>query len=118
MKRLIEIRNRLEAIEQALNEQYPRFRKDPELTQQITDLKDHVQAERKKIQKERAQGRLSEFECAFIEPAINDVYLSALDKIRRGSNPSASVNGYICETSFTMNHWLHVIEAHQKKNTD
>ncbi|WP_230683157.1 hypothetical protein [Pluralibacter gergoviae] len=44
MKRLIEIRNRLEAIGQALNEQYPRFRKDPELTQQITDLKDHVQA--------------------------------------------------------------------------
>ncbi|RKT92988.1 hypothetical protein [Enterobacter sp. WPR_3_1] len=116
MNRLIEIKNRLEVIEQALNEQYPRFKSDPEITGQITHLKDYVQEERKRIQKQKARGELSEVESAFIEPAINDVYLSSLDKIRRGSKPSNSVNGYICDTSSTLSYWLHAINEFETKN--
>ena len=116
MNRLIEIKNRLEVIEQALNEQYPRFKSDTEITGQITDLKDYVQGERKRIQKQKARGELSEFESAFIEPAINDVYLSSLDKIRRGSKPSSSVNGYIFDTSSTLSYWLHAISDFETRN--
>lgn len=116
MERLNEIKNRLETIENALSEQFPRFRADPELTGKITDLKDYVEAERKKIQKQKKLGELSELESSFIEPAINDVYLSSLDKIRRGSKPSDSVNGYICDTSFTLSYWLHAIKDFKEKN--
>ena len=115
MQRLMEIRNRLEVIEKALNEQYPRFKADPGITGQITDLKNYVQEERKRIQKQKARGELPEFESAFIEPAINDVYLSSLDKIRRGSKPSSSVNGYICDTSFTLSYWMHQIQDYRQK---
>lgn len=113
MQRLMEIKNRLEVIEEALNEQYPRFKADPDITGQITDLKDYVQEERKSIQKQKARGELSEFESAFIEPAINDVYLSSLNKVRRGSKPSISVNGYICDTSMTLSYWLSRIKEHE-----
>lgn len=116
MNQLIEIKNRLEVIEQALNEQYPRFKADPDITGQITDLKDYVQEERKRIQKQKARGELTEFESAFIEPAINDVYLSSLDKIRRGSKPSSSVNGYIFDTSSTLSYWLHAISDFEAKH--
>lgn len=118
MQRLMEIKNKLDVIEEALNGQYPRFKADPDITRQITDLKDYVQEERKSIQKQKARGELSEFESAFIEPAIDDVYLSSLDKIRRGSKPSSSVNGYICDTSDTLNHWLHDIENSKQKGFD
>lgn len=118
MQRLMEIKNRLEVIEEALNKQYPRFKADPDITGQITALKDYVQEERKSIQKQKARGELSEFESAFIEPAINDVYLSSLDKIRRGSKPSSSVNGYICDTSSTLSYWLHAIEDYEQKSSD
>ncbi|MDW2744823.1 hypothetical protein [Atlantibacter subterraneus] len=115
MERLIEIKNRLETIEKALGEQFPRFKADPELTEQITDLKDYVEAERKKIQKQKRLGELSELESSFIEPAINDVYLSSLDKIRRGSKPSNSVNEYICDTSSTLSYWLFQIRDYEGK---
>ncbi|HDR2756054.1 TPA: hypothetical protein QCJ76_004711 [Enterobacter asburiae] len=115
MQRLMEIKNRLEVIEKGLNEQYPRFKADPDITGQITDLKNYVQEERKRIQKQKARGELPEFESAFIEPAINDVYLSSLDKIRRGSKPSSSVNGYICDTSFTLSYWMHQIQDYRQK---
>ncbi len=115
MQRLNEIKNRLEVIEKALGEQYPRFKADPEITWQITDLKDYVQEERKRIQKQKARGELSEFESAFIEPAINDVYLSSLDKIRRGSKPSSRVNDYICDTSSTLSYWLFQIRDYKGK---
>lgn len=113
MQRLMEIKNRLEVIEEALNEQHPRFKADPEITGQITDLKDYVQEERKRIQKQKIRGELSEFELTFIEPAINDVCLSSLDRIRRGSKPSSSVNGYICDTSMTLSYWLSQIKEHE-----
>lgn len=115
MQRLVEIKKRLEVIENALNEQYPRFKADPDITGQITDLKDYVQEERKSIQKQKARGELSEFESAFIEPAINDVYLSSLDKVRRGSKPSSSVNSHICDTSFTLSYWMNQIQDYLKK---
>lgn len=91
MQRLMEIKNRLEVIEEALNEQYPRFKADPDITGQITDLKDYVQEERKSIQKQKARGELSEFESAFIEPAINDVYLSSLDKSEEVQNQAVAL---------------------------
>ncbi|HEM7928240.1 TPA: hypothetical protein ACNVQT_001491 [Citrobacter farmeri] len=118
MNRLMEIKSRLDKIEQALNGQHPRFRSEPEVTRQITVLKDYVENERKKIQKLDKQGKLSELETAFIEPAINDVYLSSLDKIRRGSKPSSSVNGYICDTSSTLSYWLHAIEDYERKSSE
>ncbi|HGH4676870.1 TPA: hypothetical protein ACJIWR_001529 [Enterobacter bugandensis] len=116
MNQLIEIKNRLEVIEQALNEQYPRFKADPDITGKITDLKDYVQEERKRIQKQKARGELSEFELTFIEPAINDVYMTSLDKIRRGSKPSPGVSDNIYDTSSTLNHWLHAINAFETNN--
>lgn len=116
MERLIEIKNRLEVIEKSFNEQYPRFRNAPELTEQITDLKDHVEAERKKIQKQKRKRVLSDFECSCIEPAINDVYLSSLDRIRCGLRPDNSVSGYIYETSSTLTYWLHQIDNHIKSH--
>lgn len=115
MLRLMEIKKRLEVIEKALGKQYPCFKADPEITAQITDLKDYVQEERKRIQKQKTRGELSEFESAFIEPAINDVYLSSLDRIRRGSKPSSNVNAYIYDTSSTLSYWITLIKECEGK---
>ncbi|WP_228007954.1 hypothetical protein [Citrobacter sp. BDA59-3] len=106
----MEIKSRLDSIEDALNEQYPHFKANQELTEQITNLKDYVEAEYNKIQKQKKKGGLSELESAFIEPAINEVYSTSLDKIRRGSKPSESVNEHICDTSFTLNYWIRQIQ--------
>lgn len=106
MQRLVEIKKRLELIEEALNEQYPNYKSGSEITAQITELKGHVQDARKIIQKKKSQGELSDFEIAFIEPAINDVYLTSIDKIRRGAKPSPSVSEHIYDTSVTLDYWL------------
>lgn len=116
MNRLMEIKSRLDKIEQALNGQHPRFRSEPEVTSQITDLKDYVENERKKIQKLEKLGELSDLETAFIEPAMNDVYLSSLNRIRRGAKPSSTVHAYISDTSTTLSYWLHSIENVKRKN--
>ncbi|CNH15678.1 TPA: hypothetical protein U5E00_003396 [Yersinia enterocolitica] len=115
MQRLMQIKEKLDVIEAALAEQYPRFRPDPVITDLVTELKDHVQEERKKIQKQHSRGQLSEFERCFIEPAINDVYLSSIDKIRRGSKPSGDMNFHICDTSSTLSYWLFQIKDHVEK---
>jgi hypothetical protein len=115
MQRLTEIKNRLEVIEAALAKQHPRYRADPLLSDLVTDLKDHVEGERKKIQKQSRRGELSELESNFIEPAINDVYLSALDRIRRGAKPSSEMNNRICETSTTLSYWLFQIQDYEGK---
>lgn len=118
MHRLMEIKEKLEVIESALNKQYPRFRADPEITEQVTELKDFVEGENKKIQKQLSREELSEFERAFIAPAINDVYLNALDRIRRGSKPSNEMNYRICETSSTLSYWLFNIEDYKAKKSE
>ncbi|WGA06436.1 hypothetical protein NFK84_08990 [Enterobacter ludwigii] len=115
MHRLNEIKKKLDVIEHALNDQYPRFKADPALTELITELKEYVDTERKQLAKQKARGELTEFESCFIEPAVRDVYLAALDKIRRGSKPSSSVNNNICETSTTLSYWLHQIEERKEK---
>lgn len=115
MHRLKEIKKKLDAIEQALNDQYPRFKADSALTELITELKDYVDTERKQLAKQKTLGELTEFESCFIEPAVRDVYLNSLDKIRRGSKPSSSVNNNICDTSMTLSYWLHQIEERQEK---
>lgn len=43
MHRLMDIKDKLEVIESALNKQYPHFRGDPEITELVTELKDFVQ---------------------------------------------------------------------------
>ncbi|WP_447868442.1 hypothetical protein [Rahnella aceris] len=113
MQRLMQIKERLDIIEAALDKQYPRFRPDPAITDLVTELKDHVQEERKKIQKQHSRGELSEFERCFIEPAINDVYLSSIDKIRRGSKPSEQMNFHIFDSSSTLSYWLSQIKDHE-----
>lgn len=117
MHRLMEIKERLEVIETALDKQHPHYRADPEITGLITTLKDYVESERKKIHKQQRLGELTELESSFIEPAINDVYLSSLDKIRRGSKLSSSVNGNICDTSFTLSYWLDAIRDFENKKS-
>lgn len=110
MNRLLEIKRRLDEIEQALDKQYPRFRADKHISDMVTELKEYAQLERKKIQTQLKQDELSDFEERFIEPAINDVYLSAIDKIRKGAKPSVKLNDYIGETSSTLSYWLCAIE--------
>ncbi|WP_275260424.1 hypothetical protein [Citrobacter freundii] len=115
MQRLYEIKNKIDVIEQALNSQYPRFKADPVLTGLITDLKDYVDTERKQLAKQKGRGELTEFESCFIEPAVRDVYLSSLDKIRRGCKPSSSVSDHIYDTSSTLSYWFHQIDRYQDK---
>ncbi len=115
MQRLTLIKEKLDVIEAALSEQYPRFRTDPVITDLVTELKDHVQEERKKIQKKHSRGELSEFECCFIEPAIDDVYLNSISDIRRGSKPSEDMNSKICNTSSSLSYWLSQIKDHEEK---
>ncbi|WP_421671039.1 hypothetical protein [Rahnella sp. EDr1-12] len=115
MQRLMQIKEKLEVIEAALVEQYPRFHPDPAITDLVTELKDHVQEERKKIQHQHSRGELSEFERCFIAQAINDVYLSSIDKIRRGSKPSAHMNFHIFDSSSTLSYWLSRIKDHEEK---
>ncbi|MBU9833553.1 hypothetical protein FS594_26895 (plasmid) [Rahnella aquatilis] len=117
MQRLMQIKKKLDVIEDALAEQYPCFRPNPVITDLVTDLKDHVQEERKKIQKQHSRGELSEFERCFIAHAINDVYLSSIDKIRRGSKPSDHMNFHICDTSSTLSYWLSRIKDHEEKQS-
>lgn len=118
MQRILEIKNRFEAIEQALNEQYPHFKAEPVIIGQVADLKDYVETELDKIKKQLKRAELTEFEVAFIEPAINDIHLTSLVKIRRGSKPSDKMNGYICDTSFTISHWLGQIQEYQDQNVN
>lgn len=116
MQRIIEIKNRLEVIGKLLDAQYPRFKADPGISVRVADLKDHVEAELGRIRNQLKQGKLTEFEVKFIEPAINDIHLTSLARIRRGSKPSDKLNRYICDTSFTISHWLGQIQEYQDQN--
>lgn len=115
MQRLMLIKEKLDVIEAALERQYPRYRADPAISELVIELKDHVQEARKKIQKQDSRGELSEFESAFIEPAINDVYLTSLSKIRRGSKPSSAMSHHISDTSSTLSYWLFQINDYEEK---
>jgi len=106
----MEIKSRLEVIAAALSEQYPRYRADPVLSSLVTDLKDYVETERTKLQKQSKSGQLTEFEKVFIAPAIQEVYLTSIDKIRRGAKPSSEMSNHIFDTSTTLDYWLFEIE--------
>lgn len=112
MQRLFEIKKRLEVIEAALGEQYPRYHADPALSSLVTELKDYVEEELKKIQRQLKRGELSEFESDMIEPAIRDVYSTSIDRLRRGAKPSSEMHDFILDTSSTLSHWLSSFENH------
>lgn len=114
MQRLMQIKEKLDVIEAALEKLYPSYIADPAISELVTELKDYVQEERNKIQKQHSRGELSEFESAFIEPAINDIYRTSLDKIRRGSKPSRDMNHHIYDTSSTLSHWLFQIKDYEE----
>ncbi|HCT7894564.1 hypothetical protein ABLV08_12835 [Klebsiella sp. CN_Kp088] len=118
MQRLNEIKKRLETIDRALNEQGDRFRDDPVIKTQIRDLKDYVDAERKKIQRQETNGELTDFEAKFILGAIDDVYTASLSQIRRGASINVELSDKINNTLYSLNYWLSEINGHTKKKSE
>ncbi|MGC0864390.1 hypothetical protein [Pantoea agglomerans] len=115
MQRLIEIKSRLDVIGAALEDMKERYRADPDISAWVTGLKDYVETELKKIRKQAKAGKLTEFEECFIAPAIQDVYTSDMDKIRRGSKPGSKMHDHIRETSTSLSYWLFEIEAYESQ---
>ncbi|HBR3956319.1 TPA: hypothetical protein L9T83_000508 [Klebsiella pneumoniae] len=118
MQRLNKIKKRLETIDRALNEQGDRFRDDPVIKTQIRDLKDYVDAERKKIQRQDTNGELTDFEAKFILGAIDDVYTASLSQIRRGASINVELSDKINNTLYSLEHWLSEINGHTKKKSE
>lgn len=120
MQRLLDIKTRLDALDKALGEQYEKhgkYKSDAAISHLVTDLKDHTESARKTIQGQLKRGELTDFEAQFIEPAINDVYLEAIDKMTRGAKPSEELNQKVYDTSFTLMHWISQVE-HGLKQED
>lgn len=118
MQRLNEIKKRLEAIDRTLNEQGDHLRDDSVIKTQIRDLKDYVDAERKKIQRQETNGELTDFEAKFILGAIDDVYTASLSQIRRGARINVELSDKINNTLYSLNYWLSEINGHTKKKSD
>lgn len=110
MQRLEEIQTRINWLEQELDKQHPRFRADKNISNKITELKEYALAERKKYHRELKEGRLTDFEKRFIGPAIDDVYMKAIDKMRKGAKPSVELCDHVSETASTLSWWLCEIE--------
>ena len=106
MQRLIEIKERLGVIERDLDIQAPFYKRDLNISTLITDLKDRVERNHKWLQRQKYQGMLTEFESIFIEPAINDIYLSSIVNLKRGVKPSDTVSNYISESLSTVDYWI------------
>ncbi|MEY0231292.1 hypothetical protein AB7200_06310 [Providencia alcalifaciens] len=119
MKRVLAFKEKVIELEQLLNTGYPRYRFDRdtsmEISQKITELKDFASQLTKQLKKQYASGELTEFEIAFIEPAISDSYMKGIDKIRRGAKPSQSVYDNLQETLSTLDYWILHIEDYQNK---
>ncbi|OTA21729.1 hypothetical protein Xbed_00480 [Xenorhabdus beddingii] len=120
MKRIQELKEKVSELDRLLDLGYPRYRFDKEtseeISQKITVLKDSASQLSNQLRKQYANGELSKFEMAFIEPAISDAYMKGIDKIRRGAKPSQVVHGYIAETLSTLEYWIGVIEECQSKD--
>ncbi|EPN1398588.1 hypothetical protein ACXDI1_003865 [Klebsiella pneumoniae] len=113
MQRLIEIKERLGVIERYLDIQAPFYKRDLNISTLITDLKDRVERNHKWLQRQKYQGMLTEFESIFIEPAINDIYLSSIVNLKRGVKPSDRVSNYISESLSTVDYWISHIPNNQ-----
>lgn len=115
MERLLEIKRRVDDISEDLNVMYPRYKADAAISDKVTELKEYAQAALKEIQGQLKRGELTAFERQFVEPAIYDSYMKAIDKIRKGARPSERLNNLICETEGTISYWIYEIEEFQKK---
>lgn len=119
MKRVQDLKEKVSELDQQLNTGYPRYRFDKEtsseISQKLTKLKDSTLQLSNQLKRQSAKGELSDFEKAFIEPAIHESYMNAIDKIRRGAKPSAQVHDYLLETLNTLGYWICSIEEYKCK---
>lgn len=115
MKRLIEIKCRVDDISEDLNNMYPRFKADKTISDKVTALKEYAHSALKDIQGQLKRGELTDFQSKFIEPAIYDSYMKGIDKIRKGAKSSDRLNDLICETDSTIGYWMCAIREYQNK---
>lgn len=108
MHRLKEIKKRLDKIIVAVESNSMLSNSEQEVKGHIRGLKDYVETEHKKLLK---QSRLTEFEENFVKPAIKEVRLQALDKIRRGARCEERVKNHLADTQTTIDWWLAEIES-------
>ncbi|EBG1717839.1 hypothetical protein DYJ26_26390 [Salmonella enterica] len=116
MKRLYEIERMVDDIEKDLDRMYPHYKTDKDISDKVTALKEYAQAANKEIQEQLRRGELNDFEKAFIEPAIFETYMKAIDKIRKGAKPSQQLANHIFETKSTISYWMHLIKDHNEKD--
>ncbi|WP_338804500.1 hypothetical protein WDV76_03440 [Xenorhabdus griffiniae] len=120
MKRVQELKEKISELDRLLDSGYPRYRFDKEtseeISQKITALKDSASQLSNQLKRQYANGELSKFEMAFIEPAITDSYMKGIDKIRRGAKPSQTVHDHIVETLSTLEYWIGSIEEYKSKD--
>ncbi|MCH4255529.1 MAG: hypothetical protein LKF77_08770 [Proteus vulgaris] len=110
MKRLLEIHHRVNEIGERLNNMYPNFKTDREISNLVTELKEYAQVSLKELQRQLQYGELTNFERYFIEPAIHDSYMTSINKMRKGMVPSEQLNNLIWETDSTISYWISAIE--------
>ncbi|MGG2141607.1 hypothetical protein [Symbiopectobacterium sp. RP] len=115
MKRLMEIKRRVDDIAEDLNKMYPRYRQDKAISDKVSGLKEYAQSALKEIQGQLKRGELTDFERGFVEPAIYNAYMKGITKIRKGSRPSQELCDFIFETDNTIGYWLCEIEAFKNK---
>ncbi|MDC9603506.1 hypothetical protein [Xenorhabdus griffiniae] len=120
MNRVQELKEKVSELNELLDSGYPRYRFDKEtseeISQKITALKDSASQLSNQLRKQYANGELSKFEIAFIEPAITDAYMKGVDKIRRGAKPSQTIHNHIVDTLSTLEYWIGSIEEYQSKD--
>ncbi|ELY4671720.1 hypothetical protein SM021_002321 [Cronobacter muytjensii] len=110
MHRLTEIKTRLDLILAKIGGVNPASNAGSEITEDIRELKDYVDDECKKLQRLKKQGELTRLEAQFVGPAIDEVCLQALDKIRRGARCNERVENHLIDTQTTLSWWLAQIE--------
>ncbi|WP_241580923.1 hypothetical protein [Rosenbergiella nectarea] len=105
MKRLEEVKSRLEALESSLLAQEQaigRYATDEAISNQITDLKNFVEDEVKKLSK----SDMTDNERFYVLPGLEDALGTEINNMRCGEKPSKALLDKVYNTQSTVSYWV------------
>lgn len=103
MKRLEEVKSRLEALESSLLAQEQaigRYATDEAISNQVTELKNFVEAEVAKLKK----SDMTDDEQFHVLPGLEDALWTEINNMRRGEKPSKALLDKVYNTQFKIMH--------------
>jgi len=106
MKRLEEVKSRLEALESSLLAQEKtlgRYAADEAISNQVTELKDFVQNEVAKLKK----SDMTDDEKFHVLPGLEDALGTEINNMRRGEKPSKKLLEKVLNSLYTVEHSIH-----------